>query len=52
MTDRVEYALPFGSLACLAHALFVRRQLGAIFDYHRQAMAEVFGLPAARTEHP
>jgi ligand-binding SRPBCC domain-containing protein len=52
VTDRVEYALPFGSLARRAHALLVRRQLGAIFDYRRQAMAEVFGLPVARTEHP
>ncbi len=35
--DRVEYALPFGLLGRLAHGLFVRRQLAAIFDYrHRQ----------------
>lgn len=43
VSDRVEYALPFGPLGDVAHALFVRRQLGAIFDYRKRVMAEIFG---------
>ena len=39
--DRVRYALPFGPLGRLAHALFVRRDLERIFDYRRLAVAEV-----------
>lgn len=35
MTDSVRYALPFGPLGSLAHALIVRRALDAIFDYRR-----------------
>jgi ligand-binding SRPBCC domain-containing protein len=31
--DRIRYALPFGPLGALAHALFVRRDLRRIFDY-------------------
>lgn len=37
--DRVRYALPFGALGRLAHALFVRRDLERIFDYRRRAVA-------------
>jgi len=43
VSDRVEYALPFGPLGDLVHALAVRRQLHAIFAFRRQAMEEVFG---------
>jgi ligand-binding SRPBCC domain-containing protein len=39
IVDRVGYALPLGVLGRLAHALFVRRRLQAIFD-HREAMVE------------
>jgi ligand-binding SRPBCC domain-containing protein len=38
--DRVRYALPFGPLGRLAHALFVRRDLERIFDYRRGAVAD------------
>lgn len=41
--DRVEYELPFGPLGGLAHRFFVARQLRAIFDYRRRAIAEIFG---------
>lgn len=41
--DRVEYRLPLGPLGALAHALIVRRQLEAIFDYRAQRVAEIFG---------
>lgn len=40
--DRVEYALPFGPLGRLVHALFVRRQLDAIFAFRRRAVEEIF----------
>lgn len=42
MTDRVTYALPFGPLGDLVHSLWVRRQLGRIFDYRRTAVERVF----------
>lgn len=41
--DRVRYALPFGLLGDLAHRLFVRRRLEAIFDFRRDRIAERFG---------
>jgi ligand-binding SRPBCC domain-containing protein len=37
--DHVRYALPFGPLGRLAHALSVRRDLERIFDYRRAAVA-------------
>jgi ligand-binding SRPBCC domain-containing protein len=37
--DRVHYALPFGALGRLAHALIVRRDLERIFDHRRRAVA-------------
>ena len=37
--DRVRYALPFGPLGRLAHALFVRRDLERIFDHRSRAVA-------------
>ena len=43
MKDRVEYALPFGPAGTLVHALIVRRQLDAIFDYRFRAIADIFG---------
>jgi ligand-binding SRPBCC domain-containing protein len=41
--DRVRYALPFGPLGEIAHALFVRRDLERIFDFRRDAVAAAFG---------
>lgn len=38
--DRVEYDLPLGPLGRLAHALFVRRQLEAIFDHRERVIRE------------
>ncbi|MEZ4586864.1 MAG: SRPBCC family protein [Gemmatimonadales bacterium] len=43
MRDVVSYRLPLGPIGALAHSLVVRRQLDAIFDYRRRAVAEVFG---------
>jgi ligand-binding SRPBCC domain-containing protein len=42
MLDTVDYALPFGPLGRLTHALVVRRQLAAIFDYRAARIAERF----------
>jgi ligand-binding SRPBCC domain-containing protein len=43
MTDRVRYSLPLGPLGELAHRLLVRRDLERIFDYRRDAVAELLG---------
>ena len=40
--DVVEYRLPFGPLGRLAHAAFVRRQLGRIFDYRARVIGARF----------
>ncbi|MFZ5979645.1 MAG: SRPBCC family protein [Candidatus Zixiibacteriota bacterium] len=38
MYDRVVYALPFGWLGRLIHALAVRRQLSAIFEFREKVI--------------
>ena len=38
MTDTVRYAVGFGPLGELAHRLFVRRDVEAIFDFRREAI--------------
>ncbi len=52
VSDRVEYALPLGPLGDLAHALFVRRALGRIFDHRRARIAARFGAPHAAGRGP
>ena len=48
--DVVEYALPFGPLGRLVHAVAVRRQLTSIFDYRHRTIEQVFGrVPGAET---
>ena len=42
MHDRVEYKLPLGVLGNLAHWLFVKRQLNAIFNHRERIMHELF----------
>jgi ligand-binding SRPBCC domain-containing protein len=39
MRDVVRYALPWGPLGAIAHALLVRRDLERIFDHRRAAVA-------------
>lgn len=46
--DLVEYALPFGPLGAVAHALLVRRQLDTIFEYRRTRLAALLGAPGGR----
>jgi ligand-binding SRPBCC domain-containing protein len=48
MTDHVTYALPFGPLGDLVHALFVRRRLEEIFDFRRRKVIELFGPPPSK----
>ncbi len=43
MEDVVRYALPFGPLGRLAHALWVRGALAQIFDYRFERIREAFG---------
>lgn len=38
MRDTVRYGLPFGPFGGLAHAVFVRRDVEAIFDFRREAV--------------
>ncbi len=42
MTDRISYALPFGPLGYLIHALYIRRRLEQIFDYRREKVSALF----------
>ena len=41
VTDRVRYALPFGVLGRLAHAVLVRRQLESIFDHRERTLTRL-----------
>lgn len=41
MIDEVDYRLPFGWAGSLAHGLFVRRDLQAIFDYRQETVARL-----------
>jgi ligand-binding SRPBCC domain-containing protein len=46
MTDIVHYQLPMGWLGNLAHGLFVKKRLEAIFDFRFQKAEEIFaGIP-------
>jgi ligand-binding SRPBCC domain-containing protein len=48
MRDTVRYALPFGALGAVAHALAVRAALAAIFDYRYARIRERFPAAALR----
>jgi ligand-binding SRPBCC domain-containing protein len=41
ISDRVDYALPFGVLGQLAHRLMVRRDVEGIFDFRQQRLTEL-----------
>ena len=43
MEDIVSYQPPLGPIGQVAHALFIKRQLAAIFQYRERAMIEIFG---------
>ena len=48
----MEYALPFGPLGELAHAVTVRKQLLGIFNYRQQELGKLFGGRAVQTVKP
>lgn len=50
--DHVEYALPFGPLGKLAHAVTVRKQLLGIFNYRQQELGNLFAGRAMQTVKP
>lgn len=52
MRDVVRYALPFWPLGEVANAAFVRRELGAIFDFRHAEVARRFGAPRSAQELP
>jgi ligand-binding SRPBCC domain-containing protein len=41
--DDVEYALPFGMIGRLVHALVVRRDVERIFDFRQRRLEELLG---------
>lgn len=42
VTDEVNYAVPFGLLGRFFHAILVRKQLNAIFDYRHSVLQRMF----------
>lgn len=50
--DRVTYSLPFGWLAEPIHALFVRRQLAAIFEHRTRTVEALFPPDSGRGAPP
>lgn len=44
--DSLEYALPFGPLGSLAHALFVRRQMESIFALRQARLEQILPVVA------
>lgn len=44
MTDIVTYQPPFGFLGAVANALFIKKQLKAIFEYRNKAIEQKFGV--------
>lgn len=43
MFDRVHYAMPFGLLGEIPHAVLVRKQLEEVFDYRKRMVEQLFG---------
>jgi hypothetical protein len=43
ISDCVEYALPFGPVGRIVHALLVRRDVEHIFEFRDRKMRELFG---------
>lgn len=43
MSDVVWYELPFGFIGRIAHALFVKKKVQAIFDYRFKLLGDKFG---------
>jgi ligand-binding SRPBCC domain-containing protein len=41
MTDEVKYALPFGFLGTIAHALFMKKKIEGIFNYRESVLEKL-----------
>lgn len=52
MTDLVHYQIPFFFLGSIAHGLFVRKKVEAIFDYRNEKVREQFGFLPTGGESP
>ena len=50
--DQVEYALPFGPVGQLTHALVVRKQLESIFNFRQQQLTKMLGGKTRQTLPP
>ena len=48
MRDQVRYAMPFGPLGAIVHAVAVRASLGRIFDHRHQVLAGCFPVDERR----
>jgi ligand-binding SRPBCC domain-containing protein len=51
LEDIVYYVMPFGWLGQLAHRLFIRARLNAIFDFRRDYLARLWPSSAVFTHH-
>ncbi|MFK7756525.1 MAG: SRPBCC family protein [Flavobacteriales bacterium] len=49
MTDLITYEPPFGFLGAIANKLFIKKQLGEIFDYRTKVLDEKFNKPSRNT---
>lgn len=52
MRDRVSYQPPLGWLGDIAQALFIKKQLAAIFDFRTRKIEERFGVFTQTGLHP
>ena len=52
VVDHVDYALPFGPIGELAHAMIVRRQLVEIFRFRQRELGKMLGGKTVRTVQP
>jgi ligand-binding SRPBCC domain-containing protein len=52
MQDVVEYRLPGGPLAPIAHELFVKRNVRDIFAYRKAKILDIFGQPIKSSNPP
>jgi len=52
LIDDVRYALPFGPLGRIAHAVAVERQLLTIFDHRNRVIADMYGTVDDKSNTP
>jgi ligand-binding SRPBCC domain-containing protein len=50
VTDHVHYAMPFGPLGRVVHAVLVQKQLQRIFAFRRKILETTFGLYTKKEE--